>query len=599
MAPTRISRRRFMGSAALAGAGVALPTLPTAVAQAEAPTLRELPSSTRKYLESERQAGLAAVAGGATLPFLTGTQLASMLLARDIKSVDLTQAFLDRIEDLNGDGMFSVPCGRTSGDPTIPVYGNNGKLNAFARWYPALALSIAAEADAALDAAAAGGDPVPFGCGVPVALKDIYAVEGEELTIGCPAAAGNVATGDSSTAERLRAAHMPILGHTHTGPWTNDDTCPQTANPWKRTLCVGGSSGGSAAAIAARLTVLATGSDTGNSLRNPAQNCGVGSIKPSYGLVPKYGVTVSSTTLDTCGPMGRSMADVSMLLGIIAGPDPRDARSEQAPEFPNGFPLAPRPGDKPFAGLRIGSTVENEGSQANWAPGILERLRAAVLQFAALGAEIVPITPVTTARTNLTNLAYFSSTNPDPASTATTPPKVGASATYTNAEAAWTLRDTYAATVADSAPLYGAVRTRFRTSTVTAMETSKAQVAQRGAAITATDLFGAHRVRREYAEAWAKVFADNRIVACLWPQKVQTPPVRNNDQTGGFSGIESSRPNVTGMPCLNLPVGRDTNTGIPVGIDMAAPFGADGVILQLAIDYQAHHPYHLDVPTEL
>jgi Asp-tRNA(Asn)/Glu-tRNA(Gln) amidotransferase A subunit family amidase len=84
-----------------------------------------------------------------------------------------------------------------------------------------------------------------------------------------------------------------------------------------------------------------------------------------------------------------------MLLGIIAGADPRDPRSEQAPAFPQGFPLAPRPGRKPFAGLRIGSTVETETSPARdrWTPGILARLRAAVAQFADLGAEIVQITP--------------------------------------------------------------------------------------------------------------------------------------------------------------------------------------------------------------
>lgn len=590
MAPTRISRRRFMGSAALAGAGVALPALPAAVAQADAPTLQELPDATKAYLEAERQAGLAAVKGGATLPFLTGTQLASMLLARDIKSVDLTQAFLDRIDDLNGDGMFSVP----SRNVDIPVYGDNGKLNAYVRTTHSLALSMAADADAALDAAAKGGDPVPFGCGVPVALKDIYAVKDVELTIGCPLAAGNIATGDSVVAERLKAAHMPILGLTHTGPWTNDDTCPQTANPWKRTLAVGGSSGGSAAAIAARLAVLATGSDTGNSLRNPAQNVGVGSIKPSYGLVPKYGVTVSSTSLDTCGPMGRSMADVSMLLGILSGPDPRDARSEGAPEFPNGFPVAPRPGDKPFAGLRIGSTVETETSpnRASWAPGILARLRAAVAQFEELGATIVPITPVAS---NLGNTTYFAAALPDPVNGTS---KVSASSTYQNAENAWTLRDTYATTAVQSAAIEGAVRTRFRTSIAT-IDTQKAQLQQRAAAITGTDLFGAHRVRREYSEAWAKVFADNDIVACLWPQKVQTPPVRNNDSTGGFSGVESSRPNTTGWPCAQFPVGRDENTGIPVGLDIAAPYGADHIVLQLAIDYQAHHPYHLDLPTEL
>lgn len=581
------SRRWFMGAGALAGLGAAVPLAFPEGAQAAALTSSPLPPG--QYLTHQRNAGLAAVRSGLDLPFLTGTQLASMLLARDVTSVHVTQRFLARIDALNGDGMFSVP----SRDPDIPVYGNNGMLNAYVRATPGLALSIAAVADQALDAAAGGGEPVPFGCGVPVAVKDIYAIEGVELTIGCPLAAGNIASGDSVVAERFRAAHMPILGVTHTGPWTNDDTCPQTANPWNRTLCVGGSSGGSAAAIASRLAVVATGSDTGNSLRNPAQNVGVGSIKPSYGLVPKYGVTVSNTSLDTCGPMGRSMADVAMLLGIMAGPDPRDARSEQAPYFPNGFPLAPRPGNTPLAGLRIGSTVETETSPARstWAPGIHAQLRLAVQQFADLGAEIIQITPPTS---NLNNTAYFSASNPDPVNGSA----VSAASTYQNAENAWTLGQTYAVTAAEDAAIEGAVRTRFRTSTAT-IDVQKQQLQQRAAAITPVDLFGAHRVRREYSEAWAQVFADNAIVACLWPQKVQTPPVRDNDFTGGFAGVESSRPNTTGWPCANLPIGRDANTGIPVGVDLAAPYGGDAVILQIAIDYQEHYPYHLDVPTEL
>lgn len=592
---TDLSRRRFLGAAALTGAAVAVPALRSDSARADPPVLRDLPTPERQFLESQRRAGLDAVKGGSPLSHLTGTQLAAMLAARDVTSVAVTQSFLDQIEAKNGDGMHSVP----SRNPDIPVYGDNGQINAFARVTKDLALDMAAGADKALDAAAAGGDPVPFGCGVPVALKDIYAVEGVELTIGCPLAAGNVATGDSSVAERFRAAHMPILGLTHTGPWTNDDTCPQTANPWKRTLCVGGSSGGSAAAISSRMTALATGSDTGNSLRNPAQNVGVGSIKPSYGLVPKYGVTVSNTSLDTCGPMGRSMADVAMLLGIMAGPDPRDARSEQAPEFPNGFPLAPRPGDKPFAGIRIGSTINDEpgnnGMQSRWAPGILVRLLAVEQEFRDLGAEIVAITPATSFLGNTdTTMGGFAAANPDPVNGA----KVSAASVYQNAENAWTLRDTYATTAAESAPIEGAVRTRFRTSIAT-LELQKQQLQQRAAALTPADLFGAQRIRRQYSEAWAKIFVDNDIVACLWPQKIQTPPVRNNDSTGSFSGIESSRPNTTGWPCLNMPIGRDANTGIPVGVDLAAPFGADHVILQLAIDYQEHHPYHLDIPTEL
>ena len=219
MTELRATRRRFLGAAAATGLGAAVSTLlPASRAGAAVSTL--LPSSDLKttpagrskaaqsYFESQRQAGLEAIRHHLDLPFLTGTQLAVLLIARDITSVQLTNRFLARIQMLNGDGMFSVP----SRDPDIPVYGNNGQLNCYVRVYPDLALSIATAADKALNAAARGGPPVPFGCGVPVALKDIYAVEGQELTIGCPLAAGNVATGDSVLAERVRNAYMPILG---------------------------------------------------------------------------------------------------------------------------------------------------------------------------------------------------------------------------------------------------------------------------------------------------------------------------------------------------------------------------------------------------
>ncbi|HVW41116.1 MAG TPA: amidase family protein, partial [Amycolatopsis sp.] len=193
------SRRRLLGAAAFAGFGAALPALLPQAANA-GPAMKDPSSATRKYLDAQRKAGLAAVKRGTDLPFLTGTQLAAMLLARDVTSVQVTKRFLARIDELNGDGMFSVP----SRNPDIPVYGDNGKLNAYVRTTPELALSMAQAADRALDAAARGGAPVPFGCGVPVALKDIYAVEGVELTIGCPLAAGNVASADSVVAERVR-----------------------------------------------------------------------------------------------------------------------------------------------------------------------------------------------------------------------------------------------------------------------------------------------------------------------------------------------------------------------------------------------------------
>jgi aspartyl-tRNA(Asn)/glutamyl-tRNA(Gln) amidotransferase subunit A len=591
--PHVLTRRRFIGSAAATGAAVLV--APALRAQAaDSPTIESLPTAVQTYLEAQRRLALSA---GGDPTFLTGTQLAVMLQARDISSAEMVDAFLARIDALNGDGGFEVgsrPISGTTPNTAIPVYGNNGKINAFVRVTHELARSMAIDADKRLDAAAKGGTPAPLGCGVPIALKDIYAIEDVELTLGCPLMKGNIATGDSSVAARARAAGLPILGQTHTGPWTSDDTCPQTANPWKRTLCVGGSSGGSAAAVASRFTPFAVGSDTSNSLRNPTCNTGGNALKPTYGLVPLFGVTPLTVSHDHGGPICRSVSDLSLLLGIIAGPDPLDPRSLQAPPRPDAYPMVPRPGDKPLAGVRLGTTVDAESSGGSVTPGIRTRLLAAVEQFRSLGAEIVTVTPPTS---QLNNVAYFASTNPDPFSASGA--KVGASTIWGNAENAFVLKDTYSTTAGDDPRLYGAVITRFRRNSPVNGVSAPQQLIQRAAAYTTEDLLGSYRVRREHCDKWAQIFADANISAMLWPEKLQTPPVRADDFTGSFSGTESSRTNTTGWPTVNVPVGRNADTGIPVGMNILAPLGADHVALQIALDYQNHFPYHLDVPTEL
>jgi aspartyl-tRNA(Asn)/glutamyl-tRNA(Gln) amidotransferase subunit A len=587
--PTGVTRRRFLGTAALTGATIWI--RPAARARAAgAPTIESLPSSVQSYLEQQR---LLALAKGGDPCFLTGTQLAVLLQARDISSAELTDAFLARIDTLNGDGEFSVgsrPLTGTTPNTAIPVYGNNGKINAFVRVTHDLARSIAADADRRLDAAAKGGTPAPLGCGVPIALKDIYAIQDVELTLGCPLMIGNVATGDSVVAARARAAGLPILGQTHTGPWTSDDTCPQTANPWKRSKCVGGSSGGSAAAVAARMTPFAVGSDTSNSLRNPTCNTGGNTIKPTYGLVPLYGVTPLTVSHDHGGPICRAISDVSLLIGIIGGPDPLDPRSLQAPPRPDSYPMVPRPGDQPLAGVRLGTTVDAESSGASVTPGIRRQLLAAVEQFRSLGAEIVTVTPPTS---QLNDTTYWSATNPDPF----TGRAVGASTVWGTAENAFVLHDTYTQT--SDQRLVGGVATRFRRTAPANGVDGAHQVLQRAAAYTTDDLLGSYRMRREHCDKWAKVFADAGIAAMLWPEKLQTPPDRADDFTGSFSGTDSSRTNTTGWPTVNVPVGRNADTGIPVGMNILAPLGADHVALQIALDYQNRFPYHLDIPTEL
>jgi aspartyl-tRNA(Asn)/glutamyl-tRNA(Gln) amidotransferase subunit A len=553
----------------------------------------ELRGSTEGYLRQQRRTGLAA---GGDAAYLTATQLAVMLLARDISSREVTSAFLARIAALNGAGgqcVGSRPLTGTRPNTDIPVYGDNGRLNCFVRVTSDLALTIAADADRRLDRAARGGPPVPLGCGVPIAIKDIFAIADVELTLGCPLMKGNIASGDSTVAARVRAAGLPILGQTHTGPWTADDTCPQTANPWRRAKAAGGSSGGSAAAVAARLAPFTVGSDTANSVRNPSATTGASTIKPTYGLIPLYGATPLTVSNDHAGPICRSMSDVAILLGILGGPDALDPRSLGCPA-PLGYPLAPRPGRTPFAGLRIGSTIEREPSRATaaWAPGILRRLRAAVAQFRALGAEIVDVTPPAS---DLDDTMHFRAAAPDPF----TGEPVAAKSVWETAENAYVLADTYATTATDDPLLEGAVRTRFRLTAPIDGVDGKDQLLRRAASLTTADLRGAYLVRRGHCEKWARIFADNDIWALLWPEKVQTPPDRADDFTGGFAGIEPSRTNTTGWPTIDVPIGRDANTGIPVGLNILVPLGGDALALQIAVDYQARHPYHLDIPTEL
>ena len=174
-----------------------------------------------------------------------------------------------------------------------------------------------------------------------------------------------------------------------------------------------------------------------------------------------------------------------------------------------------------------------------------------------------------------------------------------ANSVYQNAENAWTLGETYAVTAAEDARHRRRGTTRFRTSDRHHRAADTTTPAARRGASTPADLFGAHRVRREYSEAWAKVFADNGIVAACGRRRCRHRRSATTTSPAASAASSPADPTLPAGRAPNVPVGRDADTGIPVGIDMAAPFGGDAVILQIAIDYQARFPYHLDIPTEL
>jgi aspartyl-tRNA(Asn)/glutamyl-tRNA(Gln) amidotransferase subunit A len=235
------------------------------------------------------------------LTSLTAVEAAARIRAKLISPVELTQAYLDRIERLDG------------------------RLNSYVTVCQDEAMATARDAEGAV---MAGGRLGPLH-GVPMALKDLYDVAGVRTTAGAGAWAHRVPSEDCAAWERLQAAGAILLGKTHTHEWAYGTTGVNphfgpARNPWDTERITGGSSSGSGAALGGDLCAAALGSDTGGSIRMPAALCGCVGIKPTYGRISRFGVTPLAWSLDHPGPMTRSVADAALLLGVMAGSDPCD-----------------------------------------------------------------------------------------------------------------------------------------------------------------------------------------------------------------------------------------------------------------------------------
>jgi aspartyl-tRNA(Asn)/glutamyl-tRNA(Gln) amidotransferase subunit A len=264
-----------------------------------------------------------------------------------------------------------------------------------------------AAADAA-DAARARGEGIdrPL-LGIPYALKDIFVTralddEGKPLPGGLATTAGSrILEGyrspyASSAQERLGAAGAVLIGKTNCDEFAMGSSNENSAfgpvrNPWDETTVPGGSSGGSAAAVASGQSFFALGTDTGGSIRQPASLTGTVGMKPTYGRVSRYGMVAFASSLDQCGPLARSVRDVALVLGALAGHDPRDSTSVDTPVPDYAAALS---GD--VRGLRLG--VPREYFVAGMEPGVETAVRAGIDTLRGLGAEIVDVSLPSTDR---------------------------------------------------------------------------------------------------------------------------------------------------------------------------------------------------------
>ena len=290
----------------------------------------------------------------------TLAQLAAALRDKKISSVELTQLFLNRIAQ------------------------HDKQLNSYVTVCEAEALVEARAADARRAKGAA-----EVLTGIPYAQKDIFCTNGVRTSCGSRMLDNFIAPYDATVVAQMRAAGLVMLGKTNMDEFamgSSNETSfyGPVRNPWDVKAVPGGSSGGSAAAVAARLAPVATGTDTGGSIRQPAALCNLTGLKPTYGRVSRYGMIAFASSLDQGGPMARTAEDAALLMQVMAGFDKKDSTSVDRP-VPDYLAEL----NQPLKGLRIGLPKEYFGAGLN--PDVAKIIDAALAEYRKLGAEIKEI----------------------------------------------------------------------------------------------------------------------------------------------------------------------------------------------------------------
>ncbi len=476
----------------------------------------------------------------------TIAELAHGLRAGEFSAVEVAETFLRRIEALDG------------------------RLNSFITVTAERALEQARAADERLRRG--GGGPLT---GVPVAHKDIFCTDGVRTSCASRMLDSFVAPYDATVVERLRDAGAVMLGKTNMDEFamgSSNETSfyGPVRNPWDTDRVPGGSSGGPAAAVAARLVPGATGTDTGGSIRQPAALCGITGLKPTYGRVSRWGMIAFASSLDQGGPMARTAEDVALLLGAMAGFDPRDSTSVDRPVPDYTAELA-----RPLRGLRVGLPREyfGEGLEA----GVREAVEAAVRVLESEGAEVREISLPTTP---LAVPAYYVVA---PAEASSNLARYDGVRYGYRCEDPRDLEDLYMRTRGEG---FGAeVKRRILVGTYTL-----------SAGYYDAYYLKAQKVRRLIRDDFVRAFEEVDVIAGpTSPTTAFRLGERLDDPvTMYLSDVYTIAANLAGLPALSMPVGFAG--GLPVGMQLIGRHFEEGRLLNVAHQYQLATDWHRATP---
>ena len=474
---------------------------------------------------------------------LTIRELHDRLRRGDLTSTELTQALFDRIEDTDGKiGAYLTVC-RDRG---------------------------MAEARAA-DARLANGDASSKLLGIPFALKDVLLTDGVPTTCASRILQGFTPPFDATAVRRLKEAGAVLLGKTNMdefamGSSTENSGFSVTRNPWNPDRVPGGSSGGSAAAVAAGQCAAALGTDTGGSIRQPAAFCGVVGLKPTYGRVSRFGVVAYASSLDQVGPITRDVSDCALALQAIAGHDPADSTSVDAPVPDYAAELS-----RGASGLRVG--VPKEYFAAGMQPEVEQAVRQGVRELEKAGAEAVE---VSLPRTGYAVAAYYVIATAEASSNLARYDGMR----YGPRAQAEDLTSTY--TKSRSQGFGPEVKRRIML----------------GAYVLSAGYYDAYYLKAQKARTLVRQDFESVLRQCDAIVAPTTPPTafRIREMTEDplrmyLSDIFTIPANLAGLPALSLPCGFD-QAGLPIGLQVIGRPFDESTILRLGHAFQQATDWH-------